>query len=148
SQTVSFKGQIRNWDGVVAALRERLRRGDRDGKGCYILTEAVSSPTLAVQLEDFLGRFPKARWHQYEPTALDSALSASRIAFDRKVHAYYRLAKADVVVSLDADFLSCGPGHLLYTREFAARRRRAGTDARMNRLYALECTPTSTGASA
>jgi molybdopterin-containing oxidoreductase family iron-sulfur binding subunit len=148
SQTVSFKGQIRNWDGVVAALRERLRRGDRDGKGCYILTEAVSSPTLAAQLEDFLGRFPKARWHQYEPTAPDSALAASRIAFDRKVHAYHRLAKADVVVSLDADFLSCGPGHLLYTREFAARRRRADNEAKMNRLYAVECTPTSTGASA
>jgi molybdopterin-containing oxidoreductase family iron-sulfur binding subunit len=150
SQTVSFKGQIRNWDGAVSAIRERLRRGDGKGKGLFILTEAVSSPTLAAQLEDFLGpeRFPEARWHQYEPTAADNALAGSRSAFGRPLHSYHRVAKADVVVALDSDFLSCGPGHLLNAREFAARRRRAGTDAKMNRLYCVECTPTSTGASA
>ena len=34
----------------------------------------------------------------------------------------YDLSKADVILSLDADFLSCGPGHLRYTRDFSDRR--------------------------
>jgi molybdopterin-containing oxidoreductase family iron-sulfur binding subunit len=150
SQTVTFRGQIRNWDGVVNELRERLRQNGGQGKGVHILTEAVGSPTLAAQLESFFGkdRFPEARWHQYEPAGQDSALAGARLAFDRPVHTYYRLSKADVVLALDADFLSCGPGHLLYTREFAARRRRVGGEAKMNRLYSVECTPTATGASA
>jgi molybdopterin-containing oxidoreductase family iron-sulfur binding subunit len=150
SQTVTYKGRIRNWDGAVDAIRERLRSGGGKGKGFHILTEAVSSPTLAAQLEEFLGkdRYPEARWHQYEPAGADDALAGARLAFGKPVHCYYRLSKADVVVALDADFLTCGPGHLLYTREFAARRRRAGSEAKMNRLYSIECTPTATGSCA
>jgi molybdopterin-containing oxidoreductase family iron-sulfur binding subunit len=150
SQTVSYKGQIRNWAAAVSALRARLQQGDGKGNGFCILTEAVGSPTLAAQLEEFLGkeRYPEAKWYQYEPTAADNALAGARLVFDRPVHTTYRLSKADVVVALDADFLSCGPGHLLYTRDFAARRRRADNTAKMNRLYVVECTPTPTGASA
>jgi molybdopterin-containing oxidoreductase family iron-sulfur binding subunit len=150
SQTVTLRGQIRNWDGVINAVRERLGQNGGQGKGVHILTEAVSSPTLAAQLERFVGKdhFPEAHWYQYEPAGQDNALAGAWQAFGRLVHTYYRLSKADVVLALDADFLSCGPGHLLYTREFAARRRRAGGDAKMNRLYSVECTPTTTGASA
>jgi molybdopterin-containing oxidoreductase family iron-sulfur binding subunit len=150
SQTVTYKGRIRNWADAVNALRERLRDGEGKGKGFHILTESVGSPTLAAQLEDFLGpdRFPEARWHRYEPAGQDSARAGARLAYGRPVQCLHRLAKADVVLALDADFLSCGPGHLLYTREFAARRRRAGGEAEMNRLYSVECTPTATGAAA
>ena len=39
----------------------------------------------------------------------------------------YDFTKADVVLSLDADFLACEPGTVRYRRDFAARRRvRAG----------------------
>jgi molybdopterin-containing oxidoreductase family iron-sulfur binding subunit len=150
SQTVTYRGRIRNWDAAVNALRDRLRQGDGKGKGFHILTEAISSPTLAAQLEDFVGknRYPEARWYQYEPVGQDNALAGAQLAFGKPVHTYYRLAKADVVVALDADFLTCGPGHLLYTREFAARRRRTDGPATMNRLYSIECTPTATGSSA
>src|SRR5208283_2521988 len=75
----------------------------------------------------------------------------------------YHIDKADVVVALDADFLAWGPGRLKDARAFAARREpeqsprdyilgRRSDDAPasvpMNRLYAIECTPTITGASA
>jgi len=53
------------------------------------------------------------------------------------------LSKADVIVSLDADFLYAGfPGSARYTRDFAARR---NPDGNMNRLYVIESTPSSTG---
>ena len=37
--------------------------------------------------------------------------------------AVYHFDKADVVVTLDADFLSCGPQSVRYSRDFANRRR-------------------------
>ena len=40
-----------------------------------------------------------------------------------------------MILSLDADFLACGPGALRYARDFAARRRPRETPSRMNRLY-------------
>jgi molybdopterin-containing oxidoreductase family iron-sulfur binding subunit len=59
----------------------------------------------------------------------------------------YRFERADVIVSLDADFLGSGPGGLAYARAFASRRRPEDAE-RMNRLYAIETMPTSTGSRA
>jgi hypothetical protein len=49
-----------------------------------------------------------------------------------------------VIVSLDADFLSGAsyPGFHKLVRDYAARRK---TRRRLNRLYAIESTPTTTG---
>ena len=50
--------------------------------------------------------------------------------------------------SLDADFLTCGPGSVRYQKDFAARRRVTDERKEMNRLYAIESTPSLTGAKA
>src|SRR5205823_10778586 len=92
-------------------------------------------------------RFPQARWHVYEPAGNDNARGGARMAFSQAVEAQYRLEQADVVVALDSDFLSCGPGHVRHLHDFALRRRvRQGQPQRMNRMYAVESTLTSTGA--
>ena len=56
----------------------------------------------------------------------------------------YDLADADVIVSLDADFLSGAgyPGFHKLVREYAERRK---IPEKLNRLYAIESTPTTTG---
>ena len=60
----------------------------------------------------------------------------------------YQLAKADVVVSLDADFLGFGPGMVRYTKDFASRRRIGTPTEAMNRLYVVEPIPSVTGGKA
>src|SRR5581483_8031674 len=56
----------------------------------------------------------------------------------------YALAGADVIVSLDADFLSGAayPGFHKLVREYAQRRKDPNN---LNRLYTIESTPTTTG---
>ena len=62
------------------------------------------------------------------------------------VETRYDFTKADVIVSLDADFLYAGyPGNTRYIRDFVSRR---NPDKNMSRFYAIESTPTSTGAKA
>ena len=57
----------------------------------------------------------------------------------KPVETRYDLSKADVIVSLDADFLSAGfPGNVRYIRDFAKKR---NPDAEMSRLYVVESTP-------
>ena len=66
----------------------------------------------------------------------------------------YRPEKAEIILSLDADFLASGPGHVRYMKEFYRRRKpdqfvlsdRLGLE--MNRLYVVEPTPSVTGSSA
>ena len=88
------------------------------GAGLRILTETVTSPTLGYQLQELVREFPKATWHQYEGAGRDSARQAARLAFGQIVETTYRLDKADVILSLDADFLYAGiPGNVRYIRD-------------------------------
>ena len=50
--------------------------------------------------------------------------------------------------SLDADFLTNGPGATRYARDFMAKRRLTGGAKEMNRLYVVESTLTTTGGKA
>ena len=146
SQTVMRDGQVSDWTAFVAQISDmRLDWRSTKGAGVRLLTETILSPTLAAQIRDFLTEFPRAKWHQYEPCGRDSARDGARMAFGQFVNTNYLLDRADIVVSLDADFLASGPGHLRYARDFARRRDPDSADHKMNRLYVIESTPTVTG---
>jgi molybdopterin-containing oxidoreductase family iron-sulfur binding subunit len=153
SGVLTHLGQIRTWIEFQRELAPKARALQAlNGAGLRILTGAVTSPTLAAQLEDLLARFPEARWYQWEPAGRHNAHRAAVSAFGRPVETRYDLARADVVLALDSDFLTQGPGAVRYAHEWAERRR-AGAGAAtgrpdpgaMNRLYAVESMPTNTG---
>ena len=129
-------GEIFPWSAFIGAMRtaSTLQLASK-GAGLRILTETVSSPTLAAQIEEILARFPAAMWHQWDPGSEMNEAAGLRMAAGSDVSVQYNVERAAVIVSLDADFLSCGPGHLRYARQFALRRRPEGGGCR---LYAAE----------
>ena len=144
AQAVRHRGQANTWDGFVAALSARISRlSVNAGTGLRILTESVTSPTLADQLHALLERFPGARWHQYQPINRDQAYEGSRLAFGEVLEARYHYDQARVVLSLDSDFLGA-PG-VRYARDFVTARRAGDAQPDPGRLYVVECTPTLTG---
>ncbi|HKN15457.1 MAG TPA: TAT-variant-translocated molybdopterin oxidoreductase [Candidatus Sulfotelmatobacter sp.] len=147
SQSVVSMGDQRSWQSFVTAIRGPLSAQKAlQGAGIRILTPTISSPTLADQLRNFLKIYPQAKWHVYEPVNRDNVLEGAKMAFGQPVETRYDFEKADVIVSLDADFLYAGfPGNVRYIRDFAKRR---NPDGNMNRLYVIESTPTTTGAKA
>ena len=149
SQVISNVGEIRPWSACVAAIRAALEgQRERGGAELRVLTETITSPTLAEQLRQVQAALPAARWHQFEPVNRDNVLAAARAAFGTDVDTRYRFDQADVVLSLDADFLSCGAGHLRAVRDFSTKRRVGSANGEMSRLYVVESTPTNTGAMA
>jgi MoCo/4Fe-4S cofactor protein with predicted Tat translocation signal len=148
AKTLTNLGEIRPWSAFLGMTRAALTaQQPLKGSGIRILTQTVISPTLAAQLRDLLQRFPSAKWHQWDPAGMSNTRAGARLAFDDNVVPMYRFDRADVVVSLDSDFLGCGPGSLAYARAFASRRRPEDVE-RMNRLYTIETMPTSTGSRA
>ena len=116
------------------------------GDGVYFLSEPITSPTLAAQWKEVQLKYPQARLVQWSPINMDGARAASKAAFGEYVDAQYRLAEADVVVSLGADFLSgiAFPGFLPMSADYAERHRYE-EDKQMNRMYVVESMPTVTG---
>ena len=146
SQTLTNLGEIRPWTDFVATIRNMVAaQRPLAGAGFRILTESVSSPTLASQIRSLLQQLPSAKWHQWDSLGRENVKRGARLAFGKPVDTHYRVDQAEVIVSLDADFLGGGPGSLRYARDFASRRLPAG---RMNRLYAFESGPTITGSRA
>ncbi|HXH27692.1 MAG TPA: TAT-variant-translocated molybdopterin oxidoreductase, partial [Candidatus Polarisedimenticolia bacterium] len=150
SQVVRHQGLIDTWDGFVNAVTVALaERHLRRGEGLRLLTGTVTSPTLAAQIDALLKKYPGARWHQYEAAGRDAVRAGTRLAFGTDLEVVYDFARADVILTLDADPLFDAPGSVRFARDFADRRRvRQGGTETMSRLYAVESTPTITGAMA
>jgi len=144
AQTITYMGDVRSWTAFTEAVRGPMSvQKGMSGQGVRILTQTVSSPTLSGQIRDYLKANPQAKWHVYEPINRDNVNEGAKLVFGEVVETRYDLSKADVIVSLDADFLYAGfPGNTRYIRDFASRR---NPDGNMNRLYVVESTPSSTG---
>ncbi len=149
AQVVIHRGRIGDWSTFLTTMdAARAEIQAKKGAGLRILTGMVTSPSLADQIRALLALYPQAKWHQYEPLNRDSVREGAKLAFGEYVNPVYPLDQAEVIVSLDADFLTAGPGAVRYARDFADKRRVTSPDSIMNRLYVVESTPTVTGAMA
>jgi molybdopterin-containing oxidoreductase family iron-sulfur binding subunit len=146
SQAVTHLGRIATWTALVEALTAALAgQAGKQGAGLRLLTGPVTSPGEAAQIAALMQAHPQARWHRWDALGGDAARRGAAAAFGRPVGFHFDLAKADVIVSLDADLLVSGPGAVRHAGDFAARRRLAADAPAMSRLYVAEATPSPTG---
>ena len=194
SQSVLRNGRISTWPAFVQAVALiRMEAQTNKGAGLRILTENSTSPTLSAQIKKLLAELPQVKWHQYDSVGTDNARAGAQLAFGQPASVQYNLAAADVILALDSDFLTQGPGSVRYSKDFGRRRKLAKeaahegehateaahhgeteyhaddprqgfgaahapghgaeaghapaseTPAKLNRLYAVESCPTSTG---
>ncbi len=140
----------RTWDEAAALLRKVGEEAKSNkGRTLAILTEAHRSPTLAALLAELTRALPEARIVRYEPFGRDEAREGARVAFGRPLETVLDLAKAKIIVSLDADLLSFEGSPLKQARGFAAGRDvEARGAAGMSRFYAVESAFSITGAAA
>lgn len=153
SQSIVNFNASRTWEDTTSTLRAELDKlkDKKGGPGIRVLTETVTSPSLHEQIKKFTAKH-NAKWVQYEPANRDNVRAGAKQAFGADVNVIYDFTKANVVLALDGDFLSCGPGSVRYSRDFMSRRKvreaheDGGKAADMNRLYAVESMLTSAGA--
>ncbi len=139
SQTIVELGEVRTWGGFLAALQVPLNAQKASkGAGLRFLTGDFTSPTLASQMKTVLKTFPQAKWHVWEPVNRDNARAGAQMAFGQPLRPQYKLESADVILSLDADFLSPvnNAGFLRYAGAFGKRRK--AEEGKPNRLYVIE----------
>ena len=147
SKRVLYRGETRDYINFVADFTAMLEsKASSGGQGLYFLSGTVVSPTLAAQWKNASAKYPNAKWVQYEPVNRDSARTASKQAFGEYLDPQYKLDQADVILALDADFLSglWHPGFLKLAADYA-QRRSLNPGVEMNRMYSVESTPSTTG---
>ncbi|MBB5340601.1 TAT-variant-translocated molybdopterin oxidoreductase [Tunturiibacter gelidoferens] len=145
SQHVLHRGEVSSWGEFQQAFATAAKKTS-GGQGIYFLSETITSPTLAAQWKQVQAAYPQAKMVQWEPVNQDSSRAASKAAFGSYTDAQYKLEEADVILSLDADFLGgiAHPGFLPLASGYAERHRYEEGKT-MNRLYVVETMPTVTG---
>ncbi|MEP7071675.1 MAG: TAT-variant-translocated molybdopterin oxidoreductase [Verrucomicrobiota bacterium] len=142
AKTLTNGNRGATWGVFLERLNEALAgQAKVGGAGLRLLTQTITSPTLAAQMQAIREKFPGARWHQWDPLTRDTLRAGGEFLYD--------FSKAKIIVALDSDFLYLHPAALRHARDFAKGRRVEKPEgATMSRFYAAEPTPSITGSNA
>jgi Fe-S-cluster-containing dehydrogenase component len=134
------------WRTFLAETAVRANRlAENKGVGLRFLIAPTTSPLLSDLRRRILERFPAAKFVSYASLADDGAVEGAKLAFGKPLVPRLKATSANVILSLDADFLGEGSEQTRLSREFAARRE---PSRQMSRLYVVESALTITGAMA
>ncbi len=146
--TAPYQGdRVATWDAFAAEVPVLQQRAAQGG-GLHILSGRIDSPTLAAQRQALLARYPQAHWHVFEPVDQHSQHAGAQLAFGQPLRPRYRLRRAQRLLTLEADLFGTLPGRLQHARDAMAARRPEHAEAPFSRIYAIEPTPSITGARA
>ncbi|MFE8602144.1 TAT-variant-translocated molybdopterin oxidoreductase [Archangium violaceum] len=109
---------------------------ENGGARVRFLTEPNASPVHGDLRARIQSRLPNAKFVTYTSVTQDPANAGTNAVFGTPATPVYDFTKANIVVSLDADFLESRPSNLAYARAFA--RRRDPAEGSLNRLYVAE----------
>jgi molybdopterin-containing oxidoreductase family iron-sulfur binding subunit len=146
AQRFTSGGTIATADGASAALDTISKKAaDNEGQGLSFLVERSSSPSRARLQKAIAEKFPHSRWYVYEPIDLGVKRRAASQTFGKPVKPYYLFDKANVIVSLDCDFIGSEEDAHNHIRRFAQGRHIEKPGDKLNRLYVVESLMTLTG---
>ncbi len=149
SKTVRFGDQASSWNDFVSAWTEGDLAPAADGAGLAVLAEPSSSPTLLRLKSALLERYPQARWVTWQPVSDENADRGLESAAGDHFHALFHLDAAQVLLSLDSDFLSTEGDSVRNLRGYAKGRRVGDNGAsEMLRHYAVDGVHSVTSANA
>ncbi|MBD3224777.1 MAG: 4Fe-4S dicluster domain-containing protein [Caldithrix sp.] len=146
SKAVLQDGVEKQWEDFVEHWRQiYFKFRETKGQGLVVLSESFASPTLFRLYEAFKKQFPAAQWYAYDPISDENIYEGIRLATGSNYHPIYEYDKANVILSLGADFLLTETGSVRANQGFTAARKVESSNDTMNRLYVVENSFTITG---
>jgi len=108
-----------------------------------IITKEIVSPTQNEVLKDFIKEYPATKVYSFEQFNESIRKNAWQKCYGSSDFPFIKWNEAEVVVSLDADFLGTGSNRVENTRLFTERK--DIMNKKFNRLYSIESNLSLTG---
>ncbi|MFP5469970.1 MAG: TAT-variant-translocated molybdopterin oxidoreductase [Bacteroidia bacterium] len=150
-------GSNASWSDVDATVKAELTKITTSGGAIRILTNTIISPSTQTAIADFMTAFGgtvaedgttsgEVKHIMYDAVSASAIRKANKASFGKAVIPSYNFHKADVIVSLDADFLTSWLMSTQYSVDYASRRNpETGT---MSQHFQFETIMSTTGANA
>ncbi len=93
------------WSEVNAKIKSSLEDAKAKGESIVVLTNTTASPSTDALLANLITKYPTAKQVVYDAISESNALDAFQAVYGVRALANYDFSKADVIVSVGADFL-------------------------------------------
>jgi len=137
-------GEKTDWDAVDQQITSALSSSNN----IRIVSNSILSPTTKQVIADFVAKYPNAKHVTYDPQSAYGMVEANQNSFGKAVVPSYDFSKADVIVSLDADFLGTWLAPVTYIKQYTKRRKLNKSQKNMSRHYHFESNMSLTGSNA
>ncbi len=142
----TVEGKQVSWEALDEIVLNGLRKTRRDEKKIVILTETITSPSSRYYIQKFLKKYSNSVHVEYDPISYSAILDAHELNYGKRILPQYKFNKADMILSLDADFLGTWLSPTQFTKDF---RKNRNLDAKLiSKHVQIESRMSITGAKA
>jgi len=143
-----LKGKSKvSWSEVDKEIITALKKAVAENKEISIVTGAVYSPTTAKLLNNFQNKYSTTKVYSYELLSDKNRRDAWKESYGTHALPEIKFEDANVILSLDSDFLGREGNTVENMRKYSSRRN-VMNDKEFNRLYVAEGGLSLTGANA
>ena len=144
-KSTKIAGKDASWDEANAKIKASVADAKAKGGKVVLLTNTMASPSTDRLIGQFLAANPNAKHVVYDAVSSSDALDAFQAVYGERALAEYDFSKANVIVSVGADFLGDWQGGNYDAGYAKGRIPHAG---KMSRHFQFEANMTLSGAAA
>ncbi len=144
-QNPRVKGKPVNWSTFEKGLASKLSELKANGETIVFLTGTTASPTTNKLIQDYKATYDNVQHITYDAVSESGALDAFQAMYGERALPDYDFSKADVIVSIGADFLADWQGGGF---EVGYAKGRVPNHGKMSRHVQFESNMSLTGANA
>ena len=98
-------GKEASWADVNAKVKSSLEDAKAKGGNVVVLTNTMASPSTDALIASLIAKYPTTKHVVYDAVSESNTLDAFQAVYGVRAMANYDFSKADVIVSVGADFL-------------------------------------------
>jgi len=117
-----FNGADISWEELDGRVTAALEAAQAAGKQIRIVASTINSPSALAAIARFSAKYGNARLIEVDAVSYTGIIKANQQSFGKAVIPHYRFDKADVIVSVAADFLGTWLSGEEHTQQYISNR--------------------------
>ena len=111
-----------SWKDVDRNIIRDIKGAMLKEKDIILLTGTITSPSTRNYIQKFLDKYKNSFHYEYDPISSSAILNAHEINYGDRILPGYRFDKADMILSIDADFLGTWISPVQFTKDYRKNR--------------------------
>jgi len=136
------------WVHVDNEIEKKLSEIASAGGHIRILSSTIISPSTKKVIEEFAAKYPNTKHVSYDSVSYSSLIKSNWHSFEKAAIPSYHFDKANIIVSIGADFLANWLSPIEFSKQYVKNRKVGKEKKMMSKHYQFETILSLTGSNA